>query len=130
MNIPQVNATATDRNREQTKRIVKLLDLTYRKHEDGIHHWWTVSRFNEKDGLVILVELPNGSFTLDQVVGMLDKLDVALFAFDDEYDEEPAGWYTDKGGGKEPRLIQKASVETFDLTAAMAALIKVLEEKK
>lgn len=132
MNIPQVNAGATDRNRDQTKRICELKELLYRQHEDGIHKWTTISR-KVDGGWEIIAELPNGSFTLCQVVGMLkaEGIEWRLWPiFATHYrrvDHRTWGWGRPIRDGSEV-LIETG--EPYDLTAAMDARIKVLEEKK
>lgn len=114
MNIPQVNAGATARNREQTKRICELAEGNYK---------YMKNRFGEPvaDSLEHkrIVYLPNGSLILDQVVGMLKEYGV----YWDDWGEA-AGWTTRDGD------VYLGTELPHDLTAAMDALIKVLEEKK
>lgn len=63
MNIPQVNTGATDHNREQTQRILEL----HAGVPDG--SIYAISSINV---LGVEIKLPNNSFTLDQVVEMLE----------------------------------------------------------
>jgi hypothetical protein len=115
MNIPEVNAGVTDRNRAQTSRLRKLLGYE-----------WVVSRLrddvvvtNNKIGARHDVRLCHGSFALDQVVGML-KAEGARFRIE-QYSKHAYWWHA---------LWVFDDSRPHDLTAAMDALIKVLETKK
>ena len=119
MTIPQVNALATDRNRKQTKRICELKGYTYYPHDeldvqyrrDGSAIAWKSAGDSER--------LPNGSLAPCQVWGML-AAEGANFRM--EQDSKHAYW-------RHPSWVFDDS-HPHDLTAAMDALIKVLETKK
>lgn len=132
MTIPQVNAGATDRNREQSEWIVKKLGYKYLPHkawvmarsylhEDGAPPHakavWPPESSEERDNIF----LPNGSFTLCQVVGM-------LYAQGCYWDGDCAN----AGNGYWMLEYNSISDECspHDLAAAMDALIKVLETKR
>lgn len=121
MNIPQVNALATDRNRGQTRWICKILGWIYTFHQAG--RWIAY-----KDAQEIL--LPNGSFTLDQVVGMLEAEGIIWRPY---LEHVEAGWYTTKNDrGGLGLLYGECLIGTdrpHDLTAAMDARIKALEAR-
>ena len=126
MTIPQVNAGATDRNREQTKRIVELLGTPV--FPDG----GKVYLEDIKTDRDIL--LPNGSFTLDQVVGMLEREHVYFERHHQGQSSSTVeGWYFaqwgEPGTADYEKLLTKTTDDPHDLTAAMNALIKVLETK-
>lgn len=102
----------------QTKRICGLVGYYVKRIGDGSY-----LAFCEHTNRTS-VYLPNGSFTLDQVVGMLK--------------EEKAEWcYRSHGTGawhivteeRMQRIDENRRCRPHDLTAAMDALIKVLETK-
>lgn len=130
--IPQVNAGATDRNREQTKRICELkgyayypaheLDVEYRQDTTALA--WKGPGDNRR--------LPNGSLTLCQVVGMLQEyMDAGLVRFEEDFGGK---WRIAVFGPCDERGVQEIlgeylSDDPHSLTARMDALIKVLETK-
>lgn len=129
MNIPQVNVLATDRNREQTKRICDLVGADY--HNSGGPQF-IEARWFAPDKTYHYAQLPNGSFTLDQVVGM-SEVEGARYRSSDYYNEHNA-WFTvgkdlDSGVLLWGHALSEACAP-HDITAAMDALIKVLEAKK
>lgn len=132
MNIPSVNATITDIEREKTKRVCELLGWGYETEKVSDEH----PKLRYACGVIIGyampdddlgIMLPNGSLTLDQCVGMLEDLNVEYCG---------TGWaYT----SYTTELLEKRSdgtayidkyCEPHNLTTALNALIKVLEEKK
>lgn len=116
MNIPQVNATVTDRNREQTRRICELRGWVTDKEATPLCEFWQDSPAAKKT-------FPNGSFTLCQVVGMLEAEDAYWLWEYMTPPRHPTGYMR---AGK----CLAATENPHDLTAALDALIKVLEEKK
>lgn len=137
--IPQVNATATDVEREKTKRICELLGLDYCKNSPGHSE---VLKFGGTGNLLNKVAIPNGSLTLDQCVGMLKGLGWTWHPihFDPKKPEIcPVGgrWvhetiYKDAEGRRRHKFRDLDINVTFphSLSDALDALIKVLEEKK
>ena len=130
MNIPQVNAGATDHNRKQMKRICGLVGWSY---------GWQYSLdsyFANPPEDAPLVKLPNGSFTLDQVVGMLEGEGVAWrlwHIFATQYrrvDHRTWGWGRPTPSPRDGSEVLIETDDPYDLTAAMDALIKVLETKQ
>lgn len=121
MSIPKVNDLVIDWNREQSKRICELSRGNY-KYMDN--------RFGEPvaDSLERkrIVHLPHGSFTLCQVVQMLDAEGYHL-----HNDGSGYGYYktSPHGGFYVNSLLGKLFDNPHDLTAAMDALIKALERK-
>ena len=126
--IPQVNAGATRRNWEQSRRICKLLRYAYYPHieldieyqRDGSAIAWKSVEDNER--------LPNGSLAPCQVWGMLEAEGVTWGYWTtscDEPHEDVWGWFIH---GDEAELLVETK-KPHDLTAAMDALIKVLETK-
>lgn len=143
MNIPQVNATATDRNREQTERICELAGWKYVWKEscDPAHSGYAYidsgAGIPEQN-----IYLPNGSFTLDQVVGMLRERNCFWVAHQQRTDilarkgiaVVGGKWVrdivsTDERGRRCHDFEDLVCDFPHSLTAAMDALIKVLEEK-
>jgi hypothetical protein len=140
--IPQVNQGVTDRNREQSKKICELAGKRYHSYLKGC---WTVgfdrlpihacdagadyrNCATNRQGNV--PHLPSGSFTLDQVVGMLWEHDCYLEAYTDASNTEQHKWVRDIEGREGDEWIECVDrICPHDLTAAMDALIKVLEEK-
>lgn len=140
MNIPQVNALATDRNREQTKRICELRGWECGMLGSIVYgqrlHAYGIGRTTAGQA-----ELPNGSFALDQVVGMLEAEGCSWFPHRQTKELTDKGiaaiagvWVQDvvsqDGQGRRCHNFREL-VHDFphDLTAAMDALIKVLEAK-
>jgi hypothetical protein len=123
--MPIVNANVTNRNREQARRICELIDRGYLP-QDGLHHEAVACGL---PGTYSGVGLPNGSFTLDQVVGMLEAEGWVWFWQDRPFPD--SGWINTKKLStiiKTP-LTDENAYRAPDLTAAMDALIKVLEAK-
>ncbi len=118
MNIPQVNAQVTDVEKEKTKWVCELLGETYMEDVS------TDANGRSENDCWILggEELHNGSLTLDQCVGMLKELGCK---WKSGIDEGWDGWYSHHGEG-----MFIGGCHPYDLTAALDALIKVLEEKK
>lgn len=136
MNIPQVNAAATDRNREQTKRICELAGWTIdaETFRGPVVVGDPAKMLNEKGERISQVEnLPNGSFTLCQVVGMLERKHVYFERHHQVQSSSTVeGWYFAQWGepGKADREMLLLKIgDPHDLTDAMDALIKVLEAK-
>lgn len=130
MNIPQVNAGATNRNRDQTRRICELLGYGYTKDVPQKSNSRIYVTGATSSG-PFFVRLSSGSFTLDQVVEMLGEfVDEDVVEFEEGFSEWR--WVvkspTDERG-VQCVLGEYKSRDPHDLTAAMDALIKVLEEK-
>ncbi len=122
MNIPQINAGVTERNREQTKRICELLGYEYKDTPVGCPDVLTenaTATHPKKKGFVLLEKR---SFTLDQVVEMLEAESVV---WENKNDHGWVVWLPN-----ENYKVVLGDSNPHDLTAAMDALIKVLEEKK
>jgi len=136
MNIPQVNANVTDVEREKTKRVCELLgwriEIAGEDFGVAVNPKWTG---REKFGKG--AELFHRSLTLDQTVGMLQSDAKFLGDINEDNCELPNGWYVYTTAMEENKhevtFIGKNLSQTddpHDLTAALDALIKVLEEKK
>ena len=123
MSIPRVNAGVTDRNREQTKRICELKGWKYDTTERYEHPKnWACAALGDWDDWR---DLPEGSFTLDQVVQMLKEKDV-IYATHIWRFLDCSGWGL--LAGCVCKVLSHNVVNPHDLTDAMDALIK-LEEK-
>lgn len=137
MTIPQVNAGATDRNRKQTKWLVEHYGWEYHYNEPSkVHPPTTLPAYACRGEIGVDFQdarLPNGSLAPDQVWELLKTEGV-------EWQQEMtagqtmtvhpsvAGWWLYTYNRSNRRCL----VEVYDphnLTAAMDALIKVLETK-
>lgn len=136
MNLPQVNANVTDVEREKTDKVMQLLSknhMSYCRHLAKDKRFYCVPTAHTKEGKEITiyaaVDLPNGSLTLDQCVGMLEELGCVwtypYFMEDGEAFE--GGWCAPTGKKGEVETIFEGYKEPQDLSSALDALIKVLE---
>lgn len=142
MSLSRVNADVTPYNREQTKQICGLKRWGYNPNYSPRPHAFELQGW-DKTSPPKTVDLPNGSFSLDQVVGMLEAEGAELcvspstglgrwFWIDAIPQTKPCGGsMCDQPccGHSDIRLSKEAH-KLFDLTAAMDALIEVLEAKK
>lgn len=143
--IPQVNALATDRNRKQTKRICELAgyavaDLSGKRPPLSSSERAYAYR-DEDDGGQATIALPNGSLTPDQVWGMLkaegchwaphhqtkELADKGILAIAGVWVQDVVS--QDDQGRRCHNFRELVHDFPHDLTAAMDALIKALEEK-
>ncbi len=126
MDIPKVNAGATDRNRAQTKRICKLTGWGYSPNYSPRPHAWRFQGWN-KMLAPRKIDLPNGSLTLCQVVEMLSDLKVGYWGGDRDYSGR---WEREEAKFEDTsEEVILESGDPHDLTDAMDALIKLLEKK-
>jgi hypothetical protein len=121
--IPQVNQGVTDENREQSRRICELHGLLYKQISGAGGRIETSVCYKAEGKYLICVDLPNGSFTLCQAWEMLKVRGVEWSEYYDDPNgpEIAQGWHV-------PGTVVSAE-DPVDLTAAMDALIKLLEEK-
>ena len=129
MSIPQINEGVTNHNRKQSQRICELkgyayypeaeLDVEYRRGDGSAIAWRGVGK---------QCRLPNGSLPLCVVVGMLEAEGIIYCESRCWRFKGCCGWNTPEGCPC--KLLSHEYANAHDLTAAMDALIKVLEKKK
>lgn len=126
MNIPVVNAGVSIRNREQTKRICELEGWKYSPNNNSV---WQKQTHHMYGGGWNRVNIPNSSFTLDQVVEMNKEDGVEWCYWTTSCDDPPRrvfGWCC-LIEDEEELLVE--AISPHNLTAAMDARIKILESK-
>lgn len=115
-----INATATDYNREQTEKICEINGWKYLQDRNSPYACDKIAFHQDlPNSIPQVTELPNGSFTLCRVVGMLKERGVVwsptLYIIHGYY---LPGWC------KDGKVIIRTR-NPHDLTAAMKALIRI-----